>query len=90
MANSKRHNTRYLVTRSNLLHLLFQKRPNQKRPEKRPRRDEEEAAVEDAAQEQQGVAMDVDQDQQEEVEAQDVGEPGLIGELMNPINCYGY
>ena len=39
---------------------------------------------EEAVDQQQGVAMDVEQDQQEEVEAQDVGEPGLIGELMNP------
>ena len=39
---------------------------------------------EEAVDQQQGVAMDVEEDQQEEVEAQDIGEPGLIGELMNP------
>ena len=63
-----------LVNRSNLLHVFFQKRPNQ-RPEKRPRRDDEEAAVEDAAQEQEAGPMDVDQEHQQVAEEQ-----GLIGE----------
>jgi hypothetical protein len=56
------------------LHVFFQKRPNQ-RPEKRPRRDDEEAAVEDAAQEQEAGPMDVDQEHQQVAEEQ-----GLIGE----------
>ena len=45
---------------------------------------------EEAVDQQQAGPMAVEQDQQEDVEAQDVGEPGIIGELMNPINCYGY
>ena len=67
-----------LVTRRKLLHVFFQKRPNQ-RPEKRPRHDEE-AAVEDAAEVEQAGPMDVDQAEQQVVEAQVGEEPGLIGE----------
>ena len=67
------------MTRSKLFHVFFQKRPNQK-PEKRPRHDEE-AAVDDAAQEQQQAGpMDVDLAEHQVVDEQVGEEPGLIGE----------